>query len=343
MKEILILLLFAGLLFSDTLRIVAVGDIMMGTTYPEVRLPPDDGKKIFTVVAEILKDADLTMGNLEGPLTDKGECTKKIEKGKVYAFRTPPRYAQYLAEAGFDFMNLKNNHINDFGTEGLTSTIHALNEWGIQYGTDEKNGEFIVKNRKICIISFSQAPWGNSILDISGAQRTVAQKAKEYDIVIVTFHGGGEGTNFLHTKDTIEYFLGQPRGNVVKFSRAVIDSGADLVWGHGPHVPRAIEIYKDRLIAYSLGNFFTYGFNIEGCRGYAPILRVALDSTGIFIEGEIISAVQRPGGILEIDSLQCAFNLIKNLSLEDFPETAPAFTKDGKILSRRRDVSPLDK
>lgn len=314
---------------------------MMGTTYPAVRLPPYDGANIFVNVREVLQEGDLTMGNLEGPLTEQGECTKKITEGKVYAFRTPTRYARYLLEAGFDFMNLKNNHINDFGTEGLTSTIESLHANGIQYGLDDKNGLFVVKNKKICIISFSQADWGNSILDIPRAQKIVAQRAQEFDIVIVSFHGGGEGIDFLHTRDTMEYFLGSPRGNVVRFARAVIDSGADLVWGHGPHVPRALEVYKDRLIAYSLGNFFTYGFNIEGVRGYAPILKVFLDSCGIFIAGEIISAIQKPGGILELDSLQRAFKLIKNLSQEDFPNTAPYFTDEGRIYNKN--FLPLDK
>ncbi len=331
MKRYIIIFFFWFSVFGDTLTIIAVGDIMMGTTYPEKRLPPNDGEGIFANVAGILRDADLTLGNLEGPLTDSGKCTKMIENGKVYAFRTPPHYARYLADAGFDFVNLKNNHINDFGPDGFLSTVNSLNQFGIKYGTDEICGEFVINNKKICIICFSQASWGNSILNIATAQRIVAEKSRENDIVIISFHGGGEGINYLHTKDTMEYFLDVPRGNVVKFSRAVIDSGADFVWGHGPHIPRAIEIYKDRLIAYSMGNFFTYGFNIADVRGYAPILKILIDSTGRFLSGQIISAIQKPGGVLAIDSLHRAAKLIKNLSIEDFPETAPFITEEGFI------------
>lgn len=333
MKFIICLsILIFSFICADTLSIIMVGDIMMGTTFPEVRLPLDDGKDIFSNVSEILKNADLTMGNLEGPFTDSKNCTKKIEKGKVYAFRTPPHYAEHLFNAGFDFMNLKNNHINDFGPEGLSSTIDALKKFGIKYGNDETDGEFVIRDKRICIISFSQAQWGNSILDIPRAQNIVAQKARDYDIVVVSFHGGGEGLNFLHTRDTLEYFLEQPRGNVVKFSHAVIDSGADLVWGHGPHVPRAMEIYKERLIVYSAGNFFTYGFNLTGELGYAPIIKVALDSTGTFIQGQIFSAIQNHQTGLILDSLSRAAQLIKKLCLEDFPETSPIINDEGMIL-----------
>ncbi len=320
--------------YGDTISIIAVGDIMMGTTYPEIKLPDNDGRKIFENVSAILQAADLTLGNLEGPLTENGECTKKIEKGKVYAFRTPPRYGQYLFDAGFDFINLKNNHINDFGPEGIASTISTLKNLGIKYGTDDEYGSFLVRNTKICVISFSSASWGNSILDVKKAQGIVAKKAREYDITIVSFHGGGEGINYLHTRDTMEYFLGSPRGNVVQFAHAVIDSGADFVWGHGPHVPRAIELYKNRLIAYSLGNFFTYGFNTTNECGYAPILKVCYDENGNFLEGEIISAIQTSEKILEIDSLCQSLNLIRVLSEEDFPQTAPIITDQGKIFSR---------
>ncbi|MEO0216209.1 MAG: CapA family protein [candidate division WOR-3 bacterium] len=319
------------MLFADSLTVIAVGDIMMGTTYPEKRLPPDDGREIFKDVAPILASADLTLGNLEGPLTETGKCTKKIEKGRCYAFKTPPHYARYLAEAGFDFMNLKNNHTNDFGPEGITSTIEALEKFGLKYGTDAKNGEFNIRNMKVCIICFSAADWGNSIFNIKDAQRKVAELNRAYDIIIVSFHGGGEGTAYLHTRDTFEYFMGWPRGNVIKFAHAVIDSGADLVWGHGPHVPRAMEIYKNRLIAYSLGNFFTWGFNLNDERGYAPILKVVLDSTGAFKGGKIYSAIQQTLSFPKIDSLHRVAKLVKRLSLEDFPDSALEITQTGEI------------
>ncbi len=222
--------------------------------------------------------ADLTLGNLEGTLLTGGVCTKKIQKGRCYAFRTPPDWAENLLNAGFDFMNLANNHMNDFGAGGIKATKKALSDVGLTYGgAYSEVGQFEINGNKVAIVSFSTSPNTNSIFELPKAQRIVAEQAKLNDIIIVSFHAGGEGLKFLHTQDTFEYFMGWPRGNVVKFSRAVVDSGADFVWGHGPHVPRAMEIYNDRLIAYSLGNFFTWGFNLGDERGYTPILKVVLD------------------------------------------------------------------
>jgi hypothetical protein len=309
-----------------------VGDIMMGSDYPSNNLPPDDGKNLFKAVGSTLKKADLTLGNLEGTLLTGGVCTKKIEKGRCYAFRTPPGWAMNLLDAGFDYMNLANNHMNDFGPAGIKATQNALGDAGLAYGgAFRKVGQFEINGTEIAVVSFSTSPNTNSVFEIANAQHIVAEQARLNDVVIVSFHAGGEGIKFLHTRDTFEYFMGWPRGNVVKFSRAVIDSGADFVWGHGPHVPRAMEIYNDRLIAYSLGNFCTWGFNLGDERGYAPILKVVLDSNGIFQHGEITSALQRTYNNLSLDSLHRAAKLIKKLSIEDFPETAPLISDQGII------------
>jgi hypothetical protein len=313
---------------------VIVGDIMMGSTYPQNHLPPDNGKELFTHVDSIIKNAHLSLGNLEGTLLTGGICTKRVQQGKTYAFRTPPDFAQHLADAGFDFMNLANNHMNDFGQGGIESTIESLEDVGIQSGGPHgKIGKFTIDSMTVAIVCFATSPGTNIILHIEEAQKIVAEQARQYDIVIVSFHGGKEGLSALHTKDTMEYFFGSPRGNVVSFSRAVIDSGADLVWGHGPHVPRALEIYKDRLIAYSCGNFCTWGFNTSGELGYAPILHVVLDSTGAFKHGMIISAIQNP--FLEIDMQHSAAQLIKKLSSEDFPDSSPHITDAGVVLPRQ--------
>jgi hypothetical protein len=262
---------------------------------------------------------------------------KEIKKGRCYAFRTPPEFAANLAAAGFDFMNLANNHMNDFGFGGILTTVLALKDFDIEWGGPlGKIGWRKINGKKIAIVCFSTSPNTNTIFDIRKAQEIVADAEKVHDFVIVSFHGGGEGLRYLHTRDRFEYFLGSPRGNVIKFARAVIDSGADFVWGHGPHVPRAMEIYKGRLIAYSLGNFCTWGFNTSAERGYAPILKVVLDSTGTLRSGRIISAKQGAHRYLELDSSNDVARLIRRLSYDDFPYSAPIITDEGFVLPEKK-------
>lgn len=336
-----ILILFLSFAGAGSLTVIAVGDVMMGSDYPVGMLPPKGGSDLYGNVTSILRGAHLTLGNLEGVLLEGGICAKKTKRGKVYAFRTPPSFAQHLADAGFDFLNLANNHLNDFGTLGITSTMKTLTDCGITHGgVSGKVGQFEINGVRVAIACFATSPGTELIFDIGRAQTKVSDLAKNNDVVIVSFHGGREGIGALHTSDTFEYFLGQPRGNVVSFARAVIDSGADLVWGHGPHVPRAIELYKNKLIAYSLGNFCTWGFNLADERGYAPVLKVALDSTGVFLHGNIISLLQEIGKPLVFDTEHRAAKLIRRLSAEDFPASGPLIMEDGTLL--RHNVSRED-
>jgi hypothetical protein len=117
------------------------------------------------------------------------------------------------------------------------------------------------------------------------------------------------------------------------FARAMIDAGADLLLGHGPHVPRAMELYRDRLIAYSLGNFATYyGIGVEGNRGIAPIVTARLDAEGRFVGGHIDSTIQlRPDGP-SIDPQQRALQLIRELTAAALPYGWLEFGADGRII-----------
>ena len=133
---------------------------------------------------------------------------------------------------------------------------------------------------------------------------------------------------------------------MVEFAHAVIDAGADLVIGHGPHVPRALELYRERLIAYSLGNFCTYyGISVAGLKGLAPLLQVTLTEQGEFVQGRIISArQQRPLGPIPDVSNEAA-SLMKRLTEEDFPNTTLAVDEQGQITKRlvsNRDVSSVN-
>jgi hypothetical protein len=310
-----------------TITIAAVGDIMMGTDYQGSRLPPQDGALLFADAAPILRAVDIAFGNLEGPITKSAGCTKNTGSGRSFAFRCPPKLARNLATAGFDVMSLANNHSKDFGYAGMAETKRILDSLGIQYSS--KNGEvasFEIDGVKVGLIAHSTGSSPRSILNIGMCKEEVAELAPQYDILIISFHGGTEGTKALHTPYKFENLYGEPRGNVIQFAHEMIDAGADLVLGHGPHVPRGMEIYKGKLIAYSLGNFCTYRcMQLVGELGYAPLLVAEVDSAGNFLRGEIHSFKQIPPGGPSADDGSSAFKLMKALSIADFGTSAPRF------------------
>lgn len=328
------------------IRITAVGDIMMGTNFPDDRRAPDDGISLLKAITPILKDADITFGNLEGVLLDGGEAAKKCKNStSCYVFRSPPYYAKYLKTAGFDVLSLANNHARDFGEEGRTASMQALDAAGLHHtGRVDDIAQWQVKGITVTWIAY--APFGGSydLLDIPLAEKQVKELAKNSDLVFVSIHAGAEGKDVKHVPFKNEMFYGEDRGDVVKFSHAVIDAGADLVIGHGPHVPRAMELYKNRLIAYSLGNFLTYqGIRITGDNGVAPVLNVTLSSDGEFKQGQIISARQyRPQGT-QIDKTHEAAKIIQELTQSDFPKTSLNFSRNGRITPKIISLTNIQK
>jgi len=326
---------------QSRVAIASVGDMMLGTDYPQNHLPDDDGVSFLTALTPVLSSADITFGNLEGVLVDGGEPAKKCSNPSAcYLFRSPTRYAAYFRDAGFDVMSLANNHARDFGEEGRTSTMDALASVGIHHsGREGDFASFETNGLKIAVLAYAVTKDSNMLLDYELARTTVASFAASHNIVVVSFHGGAEGVDVTNLPFAEEEYYGEPRGDVVKFARMVVDAGADLVIGHGPHVVRALERYKDRLIAYSLGNFATYyGISVAGIKGIAPILMATLDGDGRFIEGKIVSTVQiRPAGP-SLDTKQRAFKLIRGLTAEDFPNPGLQFDSDGRFYPPPVDV-----
>lgn len=312
---------------APVITVTAVGDILMGTDHPSPKLPEQEGRFLFKESAEILGKADIAFGNLEGPLCDNGSPAKEPMKEEIYVFRTPTKFVKNLADAGFDVLSLSNNHVNDFAEAGLSSTKKALKGVGIKYSS--KSGEvaeFEIKGVKIGLVAVSFGPPPRSIINPKEVLEEIEHLSKKYDLLILSIHGGKEGKLALNIKNEYEYFLGEPRGNLIEFSHEAIERGADLILGHGPHVPRAIEVYKNRLIAYSLGNFCTYGgMCLEEEKGYAPLLWVELSKNGEFIKGKIYSFIQTPPGGPKKDQQERAYALIKKLTYQDFPENLPAF------------------
>ena len=340
----LTLFLYYSLSYSqkDIVSIIGTGDIMLGSNYPsDAKLPVLDGKELLKNVKDILKDADVTFGNLEGCFLNKGGNVKACKSG-CYFFRMPDRYVNYLVDAGFDAINIANNHMGDFGAPGRENTVKVLKEAGLNYaGLKDvcETSRFEINGVKYGLCGFAPNTGTVKITDLAYAKKLVSELDKDCDIVIVSFHGGAEGKSHNRVTKKTETFYGENRGNVYEFAHAVIDAGADIVFGHGPHVVRAAELYKDRFIIYSMGNFCTSGdFSISGISGYAPIVKVYTDKKGRFIKGNIFSALQKDKTGPVMDSDHSAAREIKRLTELDFPQTNLVISNDGTI--GRKDSLP---
>ncbi|MET9171644.1 CapA family protein [Streptomyces misionensis] len=314
---------------AGNVRIAAVGDIVMGSLPDD--LPPDDGASLFDPVDDLLT-GDVVLGNLEGTLTTSGSSKcDYIEGPNCFAFRVPPSYGRLLKKAGFTAMNTANNHIDDFGAEGRRETFAALRSANLLY--TGRLGQITVQRVhgiRVALVGFAPDRGANDITDIPAAQQLTARAAKSADIVIVTMHAGAEGSDRTHVEPGTEYFLGEDRGDGYRFSHAVIDAGADLVVGSGPHVMRGMEFYKGRLIAYSLGNFTGYGvLGLGGTLSTSGVLQVTLRADGGYVSGQlrptriVAPGTPEPGGE--------AIDLVSGMSEEDFGPNAARISTEGTI------------
>lgn len=319
----------------DTFTIAMTGDIMMGTTFPEVALPLDSGRYLFKDTKHILRKADLAVGNLEGTLCDEGETEKKLSKIS-YAFRTPTGFAPLLKDAGYDFLSMANNHAFDFGIEGVLSTEQALREQGIEYSGLAGRKEMAVVERdgvRYGLCAFGHNGYTMKHDDKELVKRVIDSLHMVSDIIIVSFHGGAEGKAYSHLPYGKEEFLKEDRGSLREFAHFCIDNGADVVYGHGPHVVRCMEVYKGRFIAYSLGNFCTpYGISLTGISGYAPVVTVRVGRDGKFIDGHVYSFIQRRGAGPRKDSTNVVVQQIKMLTNADIKDNCIKIYNDGRFV-----------
>jgi hypothetical protein len=312
--------------------LVAVGDVVMGST---PSLPPDGGAGFFAGVEADLA-GDVVLGNLEGTLTDAAGSKCGRGSSNCFAFRTPPSYARWLRQAGFTVLNLANNHAFDFGAAGLRDTVRALDGQGLLHtGRPGEVAYQQVGEVTVAVVGFASYPWAQSLTDIPAARRLVRRADERADLVVVTFHGGAEGRTKQRVLRRTEWFLGENRGNLVAFAHAVVDAGADLVVGHGPHVLRGMEWYRGRLIAYSLGNFAGYKvFSLDGPLSVSAILRLTLREDGRFESGILVPTELAGPGIPRLDPRERAHGIVRELSRLDFGRRGVAVAPSG-VLGRR--------
>jgi hypothetical protein len=312
---------------------------MLGTTFPDDNgdmLPPNDGARLLAEVTPILKRGDVVFGNLEGPLVDAGESLKCRGKklGTCFAFRVPTRYGAHLKDAGFNVMGLANNHAMDFGLDGRASSRQVLEAQGIAHSGEIGDiARLTVRGEKIDLIAFATYPGAYNFLDLDDALQAIRQARSEADLVIVSFHGGAEGATHQHVAEGDEIFLGEDRGDLRRFTHAAIDAGAQLVIGSGPHVVRGMEIYQGKLIAYSLGNFATYGpFNLSAENGLSLILEAHLAPDGTFLSGQVYPVKQEKPGGPKLDSAMNIVPILRSLSQTDFATNAVFVGAHGELL-----------
>jgi poly-gamma-glutamate capsule biosynthesis protein CapA/YwtB (metallophosphatase superfamily) len=295
-----------------------VGDIALSS---ENGLPPGGPLRALAPVSALLRHSDLTIGNLEGTLSVGGasKCGD-TDSADCFAFQAPPSYARQLRALGFGDLNQANNHALDYGVQGQRQTLAALSRARITY--DGLPGEIALRRvagQRVAILGFAPYPYASNLLDIPAAQALVRRAHRLAAYVVVIIHAGAEGAGELHTPTGTQYFLGEDRGDARAFAHAVIDAGASIVLGSGPHVIRGIERYRGHLIAYSLGNFVGYNTLAGGgVLSQSAILRVTLGAGGRVTAGRWIS-IELDGGLPRPEPSNASAALVRTLSREDFP------------------------
>jgi poly-gamma-glutamate capsule biosynthesis protein CapA/YwtB (metallophosphatase superfamily) len=309
----------------------AVGDTMLGNT-PQL---PERPKSYLAPMRSQL-GGDVVFGNLEGTLTGASYSTKcgGPSGGDCYAFRAPPRFARGLAAAGFTVMSDANNHFGDFGAAGEADTLRALGGAGIaQTGRPGEITLVRAGGTRLAFVGF--APYANtsSLLDLAAARALITRAAKRAPIVVVAIHAGAEGSGAAHVTGHEEHYLGEDRGNPERFAHLAVRAGADLVLGSGPHVLRGMELYRGRLVAYSLGNFCGFhNFETGGASGDSAVLHVTLGPGGALRAGRVASVRLSGPGRPVLDPSGAGRKLIARLSRADLGAGGVRLGGRGRIL-----------
>ena len=305
-----------------TVSIKAVGDMIPGTNFPYNKLPAKK-ELLLESVKPYLKGADILFGNFESTMTDYPYSSKAGGGRMLFAFRTPPSYAKIFKDVGFDILSIANNHSYDFNEQGFKDTIKNIDSNGMK--AVGKRDQIVYQNVKgvnFAFIGFSNyGEVHNSLLELKAGAEVVKKAKQNADIVVISVHAGAEGTGALNVRNKNEFFYGENRGNMVLFSRTMIDAGADLILGHGPHVPRAMELYKGKLVAYSLGNFLGYRtLSTAGALGQSLILDVKMTPQGDFVSGKIIPVQLDGRGVPAVDNKFRTVGLIRPFDKERFSQ-----------------------
>jgi hypothetical protein len=309
--------------------ISAVGDVTLGRT-PSL---PEGGAAALLRGVRRQVHGDVVLGNLETTLATGGTVKCGAGSTGCFTFRAPPAYARALRRAGFTILNLANNHAEDFGPTGQAETLRALARAGLAH--TGRPGEISYRRFgrvRVAVVGFAPYSWAQSLLDLDAARRLVRKASRHADLVVATMHAGAEGVDHAHVRPGPETYLGEQRGDAVAFAHAVVDAGADVVIGSGPHVLRGLEWYRGRLIAYSLGNFSSYRtLSVGGVLGVSAVLDVTLRADGRWVRGRIVPLRLVGVGVPTVDRGRAAIAVMRSLSREDFGRRAVRVTPRGVL------------
>jgi poly-gamma-glutamate capsule biosynthesis protein CapA/YwtB (metallophosphatase superfamily) len=305
---------------QDGITVTAVGDVRITDRMIRIQL---------NELHKIRLRGDLVFANFEGVISEHPSSDQ-------WKFAAAPESGAILSAMGINFLGMANNHVLDLGEEAYRATTEKLRREGfLVSGIDENETVARIRSHEVRVIAYSFTSPRNNVTDSNSVPTSFGKKADE--ILIISAHMGGEDHTSHTVPGAMEYFGPEQRGDVMAFSHRCIDAGADLVLGHGPHVPRGIELYKGKLIVYSLGNF-AFDYPGVSTRGNAPgySISVRLDGNGDFRWARIDSYELRSGLPVK-DRSANAYWLVRDLTLGNLKQTAFSFLGDGRVVLKGRE------
>lgn len=331
-------------------RVCAGGDITLGTNLdttwtgkmsewlrrPVPALPKPD--VVLRPLRPLVGDADVVLVNIEGAIGSGPVEKPKCEPGArgCFALRQPPATAaalRRLSPRGQVVGNLANNHARDAGERGFERTVALLKRAHVHVtGVDTLATPVVTRGGDtVAFLGFSTST-GPDPRDLAAVKRHVARAAARYPLLVVTMHLGAEGRSAQRTRDTMEVYFEERRGNPVAFAHAAADAGAKLIVGHGPHVVRALEWRNESLIAYSLGNLVTYGpFSLREPLNRGAILCAVLDAKHGVVDAHLRPTKQRAPGRVSSDRSSRAVALADSLTRLDFPDSGAVMITEAVV------------
>jgi poly-gamma-glutamate capsule biosynthesis protein CapA/YwtB (metallophosphatase superfamily) len=273
------------------------------------------------------------IGNFEGVATSNTYSKCKLSSINCFSFNGNTNFVNLLSDASFDDLNVANNHFNDYGKIGQEETVAEIQNAGMRASGIKDEITYLTRNDiKIGIVGFSTYSWTTDMNKKENLQKLINMAKQNADIVIVVFHGGGEGIKYAHTPTEREWYLGEDRGDVRSFAHDAIDAGADIVLGSGPHVLRGIERYNDKIIAYSMGNFASANtLATSGALKTSAMLEAVFHKDGSLVSGTIFPFEIDKDGIPHPDLNNIAISTINELSKSDFDEQGVVLSSEGEI------------